>query len=129
MLQNNLGNALQSVESTHAFENRRRALAAYDEALKVRTRGDMPLEYANTIANRAACLWGLPDDEAAPAAGNLHNLRQARHLLSEALEIFGQHGELDKVAAVSESLADIAAELAAAETSPPLPPAVPDTAG
>ncbi|WP_227651756.1 hypothetical protein, partial [Klebsiella pneumoniae] len=38
MLQNNLGNALQYVSSSHTLENNLRALDAYDEALKVRTR-------------------------------------------------------------------------------------------
>ena len=62
MLQNNLGNALQYVSSSHAVENNLRALDAYDEALKVRTRGTTPLEYANTIANKANCLLNLADD-------------------------------------------------------------------
>ena len=38
MLQNNLGNALQYVSSSHTLENNLRAIEAYDEALKVRTR-------------------------------------------------------------------------------------------
>ena len=38
MLQNNLGNALQYASSSHTLENNLRALDAYDEALKVRTR-------------------------------------------------------------------------------------------
>ncbi|MEX7342288.1 hypothetical protein AB2C95_32270, partial [Pseudomonas aeruginosa] len=46
MLQNNLGNALQYVSSSHTLENNLRALDAYDEALKVRTRETTPLEYA-----------------------------------------------------------------------------------
>jgi tetratricopeptide (TPR) repeat protein len=114
MLQNNLGNALQSVASSHALDNRLRALAAYDEALRVRTRGEMPLEYANTVANRATCLWGLPDDLEDPASGNEANLREVRRLLGEALEIFAEHGEAMKVASVREALAEIEAELAAA---------------
>ena len=36
MLQNNLGNALQYLVSSHPVENNLRAIAAYDEALKVR---------------------------------------------------------------------------------------------
>jgi tetratricopeptide (TPR) repeat protein len=114
MLQNNLGNALQSVTSTHALDNSLRALEAYDQALRVRTRGEMPLEYANTIANRATCLWGLPDDCDNPEAGNPANLRQARHLLGEALEIFSEHGETAKAISVREALAAIGAEIAAA---------------
>ena len=38
MLQNNLGNALQYVSSSHRVENGFRALEAYDEALRVRTK-------------------------------------------------------------------------------------------
>jgi tetratricopeptide (TPR) repeat protein len=123
MLQNNLGNALQSVTSNHALDNSLRALEAYDQALRVRTRADMPLEYANTIANRATCLWGLPDDMENPAAGNRGNLREARRLLGEALEIFAEHGESAKVSSVREALAGIGAELAAAEggTEVPVP--------
>jgi tetratricopeptide (TPR) repeat protein len=114
MLQNNLGNALQSVTSAHALDNSLRALEAYDQALRVRTRAEMPLEYANTIANRATCLWGLPDDPADPAAGNAANLQQAHRLLGEALEIFDEHGETAKSASVRETLAAIGAEIAAA---------------
>ncbi|HEV7671893.1 MAG TPA: hypothetical protein VGS22_25505 [Thermoanaerobaculia bacterium] len=111
MLQNNLGNALQSVGSSHAIENSLRALEAYDEALRVRTRREMPLEYANTIANKATCLWGLPDDPASPGAGRFGNLQQAERLLAEALEIFDESGETAKSASVCEALADIGVEL------------------
>ena len=78
MLQNNLGNALQYASSSHTLENNLRALDAYDEALKVRTREASPLEYANTIANKANCLWNLPDDPESPEAGNRANLTLAR---------------------------------------------------
>ena len=53
MINNNLGNALQYASSSHVLENNLRALAAYDEALRVRNPRDTPLEYANTIANKA----------------------------------------------------------------------------
>ena len=81
MLQNNLGNALQYASSSHMVENNLRALDAYDEALKVRTRETTPLEYANTIANKANCLWNLPDDPQRTDNGNHANLRTARALL------------------------------------------------
>ena len=80
MLQNNLGNALQYAASGHQVENGYRALQAYDEALKVRTRRAMPDAYATTIANKANCLVNLPDDPAAPAHGNAANLGTAIEL-------------------------------------------------
>jgi len=120
MLQNNLGNALQSVSSSHAVENSLRALDAYAEALRVRTRRDMPLEYANTIANKATCLWGLPDDPQDPRAGNRANLREAHALLTEAEAIFAEFGEGQKADSVRQARLEMAAELAAAGT-PPLP--------
>lgn len=92
LLQNNLGNALQSVASSHALENHERALAAYEEALKVRTRAARPLEYANTLANRANCLW------------TLGRIDEAKAGYAEAREIFAAHGELEKVQAVSEAM-------------------------
>ena len=92
MLQNNLGNALQSVASSHAAENHARALAAYDEALKVRTRSARPVEYANTLANRANCLW------------TLGRLDEAKASYAEARELFMAHGELDKARAVTEAM-------------------------
>ena len=92
MLQNNLGNALQSVASSHAAENHVRALAAYDEALKVRTRAARPVEYANTLANRANCLWTLGRVEEAKAA------------YAQARDIFSAHGETEKVRAVTEAM-------------------------
>ncbi len=105
MLQNNLGNALQYVSSAHRVENGFRALDAYDEALRVRTRRDAPLAYANTIANKANCLANLPDDPAAPEAGNPANLRAAAGLYAEARALFEAHGEHAKAAAVAEALA------------------------
>ncbi|MEP7012139.1 MAG: hypothetical protein ABJC13_17595 [Acidobacteriota bacterium] len=117
MLQSNLGNALQSVTTSHALENRLRALDAYDEALRVRTRKDMPLEYANTLANKATCLWGLPDDPQSPESGDFANLKQAQRLLAEALEIFDESDEIMKSASVREALDQIGEELAEAQSS------------
>jgi len=117
MLQNNLGNALQYASSSHVVENNLRALEAYDEALKVRTRETTPLAYANTIANKANCLWNLPDDPAQPDAGNRANLREARACYAEAREIFLAHGDADKAGIVAEAVTQIEREILA------LPPA------
>jgi len=114
MLQNNLGNALQYASSRNFVENNLRALDAYDEALKVRTRATMPLEYATTIANKAKCLWSLPDDVERPGSGNTRNLRQARAYYSEAREIFAAHGERAQARAMSRACAQIDRELLAA---------------
>jgi tetratricopeptide (TPR) repeat protein len=109
MLQNNLGNALQYASTSHAIENCLRALDAYDEALKVRTRAAMPLAYASTIANKANCLWNLPDDVEHPG----RRLREARAYYGEAREIFAAHGERDKAFAVSQSCDQLDRELLA----------------
>jgi tetratricopeptide (TPR) repeat protein len=113
MLQNNLGNALQYASSSHVIENNLRALEAYDEALKVRTRETTPLEYANTIANKANCLWNLPDDPAAPEQGNRANLTQARSYYAEARELFMRHGEVEKARIVGEAATQIEREILA----------------
>jgi tetratricopeptide (TPR) repeat protein len=113
MLQNNLGNALQYASSRHGIENNLRALEAYDEALKVRTPERAPLEYANTIANKANCLWNLPDDAAAPDRGNRANLAQAKAYYEAASRIFAAHGELAKVEIVAGALAELDGALAA----------------
>ncbi len=112
MLQNNLGNALQYVSSSHSVENCLRALDAYDEALKVRTRATTPAEYANTIANYANCLRNLPDDVERPEQGNRANLCKALDQYHEAVEIFTAFGETQKVDVVSEMIVEIEAELA-----------------
>jgi tetratricopeptide (TPR) repeat protein len=111
MLQNNLGNALQYVSSSHSVENCLRALDAYDEALKVRTRATTPGEYANTIANYANCLRNLPDDVEHPERGNRSNLDKALKQYGEAVEIFTSFGDMQKVEAVGEMIAEIEAEL------------------
>lgn len=111
MLQNNLGNALQYASSSHPIENNFRALEAYDEALKVRTRETMAVEYANTIANKANCLWNLPDDADNPDNGNSRNLKAARDYYAEARQIFMHNGELDKARIVSEAFGLIEREL------------------
>lgn len=112
MLQNNLGNALQQASTSHAIENRLRAILAYEEALKVRTRARAPLEYGNTIANKAHCLCGIPDDPARPELGQRENLRHARELLQEACSIFEEHGEADKQQMLADFLAELQLELA-----------------
>ncbi len=117
MLQNNLGNALQYASSSHSAENNLRALDAYDEALKVRKRETTPIEFANTIANRANCLWNLPDDLHRPEAGNPVNLSLARSAYSEAREIFMAHGELDKARIVAEAVDQIEREILSLSTT------------
>jgi hypothetical protein len=109
MLQNNLGNALQYASSSHVAQNNLRALDAYDEALKVRTREAAPLQYANTIANRANCLWNLPDDPEHPEDGNRANLALVVALIAGAVaSVIG--GALGGVAIGGKSLGN---ELAA----------------
>jgi len=117
MLQNNLGNALQYASTSHRVENGFRALQAYDEALKVRNSRDTPGEYANTIANKANCLANLPDDPAAPEAGNAANIAAARDLYTEALGIFQATGEVAKAETVLEAIAELSEPLSA----PPQP--------
>lgn len=112
MLQNNLGNALQYASSSHRLENNLRALQAYDEALRVRTRASTPVEYANTIANKANCLWNLPDDPEHPDGGNRGNLIRAKALYEEAHEIFLGHGAGDKAQAVAGALEQLTSEIA-----------------
>ncbi|ACK52640.1 conserved hypothetical protein [Methylocella silvestris BL2] len=111
MLQNNLGNALQYASSSHTVENNLRALDAYDEALKVRTREAMPLEYANTIANKANCRWNLPDDLEKADAGNRANMLLAQECYREAREIFSGSGEFEKARIVTEACDQIGREL------------------
>ena len=111
MLQNNLGNALQYASSSHPVENNFRAIEAYDEALKVRARETMPIEYANTIANKANCLWNLPDDPGHPEFGNRQNLMTARNHYAEAREVFMEFGELEKARIVAEAFGLIEREI------------------
>ncbi|MBO0750993.1 MAG: hypothetical protein J2P53_02710 [Bradyrhizobiaceae bacterium] len=118
MLQNNLGNALQYASSSHVVENNLRALVAYDEALKVRRRETSPLEFANTVANKANCLRNLPDEPQHPGRGNRANLAQARACYAQAREIFMAHGEIDKARVVAEAALEIEREILAAEELP-----------
>ena len=111
MLQNNLGNALQYASSSHSVENSLRALDAYDEALRVRRRETTPLEYANTIANKANCLANLPDELEHPERGNFANLAQAKRCYLEAQQIFMTHGEPDRARIVAEAVMQIEREI------------------
>lgn len=115
MLQNNLGNALQYVSSGHPIENNLRAIEAYDEALKVRTREASPLEYANTIANKANCLRNLVDDPEHPERGNRTNLAKAGAYYDDAWAIFAGHGERSKAQILAEARAELAREILALE--------------
>lgn len=84
MVHNNLGNALQSIASADPQHDLQRALAAYDEALRVRTRADSPLEHAATLANKAACLARM-------AEGAL-----ARDLYQQAAQVFAAAGDAER---------------------------------
>jgi len=116
MLQNNLGNALQYLPSTHPVENNVKAIAAYDEALKVRTARDTPLEYANTLANRANALLNLPDDVEHPEQGNPHNLKQAQADYQEAHRIFQELGQMEQANTVAQVLQDTELELSSSSS-------------
>jgi tetratricopeptide (TPR) repeat protein len=111
MIQNNLGNALQYATSGHPLQNNLRALEAYDAALEVRNARDTPLEYANTIANKANVLRNLPDDVAATLPAGPHNLRQARDYYAEAHAIFQRFQQTDGADRVAEMLHEIDIEL------------------
>lgn len=111
MLQNNLGNALQYLVSSHPLDNNLRAIAAYDEALKVRNPKDTPLEYANTISNKANVLFNLPDNPEKPEAGNPQNLLQARAYYQEAWQIFTQHQQIEQAEAVAQAIQELETEM------------------
>ncbi|BAY94716.1 MULTISPECIES: hypothetical protein [unclassified Tolypothrix] len=104
MLQNNLGNAWQYLVTAHPLENNLRAIAAYDEALKVRNRQDTPIEYAHTISNKAYALRHLPDNFQQPEAHNSHNLSQSRTYYQEAWEIFSQYQHLKQAQLIAQLL-------------------------
>lgn len=101
MLQNNLGNALQYVSSSHALENNLRALAAYDQALRVRTKRTTPLLYATTIANKANCLCNFGEKE---------KLEEALELCRSAHKIFISQDQ-GNIQVLSDRIAEIEAEL------------------
>lgn len=117
MIQNNLGNALQYAASGHRLENNLRALAAYDEALKVRNPRDTPLEYANTLANKANVLRNLPDDPDAPGLGRESALSRARALYAEARELFARFRHEHGVSVVDEAIGEIDQELSSQPSS------------
>lgn len=109
MIQNNLGNALQVVTSSHALENHLRALAAYDEALRVRNPRDTPLAYAHTIANKANVLRRLEPDAARDVslAALSDPLAEALRLVREAGALFATHGDGEKAALMAEAATEI----------------------
>ena len=111
MLQNNLGNALQYLVSSHPVENNLRAILAYNEALKVRNPQDTPLEYANTISNKANVLFNLPDNPEKPELGNQRNLLQAREYYQQAWQIFTDNQQREQAEIVSKALEDLAAQI------------------
>jgi tetratricopeptide (TPR) repeat protein len=111
MINNNLGNALQYASSSHVLENNLRALAAYDEALRVRNPRDTPVEYANTIANKANVLRNLVADPARASLG-ADPLNDALALVREAQVLFERFGDAAKAALMHEASAEIEAERA-----------------
>lgn len=111
MLQNNLANALQCLSSTHQVENNFKALAAYNEALKVRTPQNAPIEWANTISNKANVLFNLPDDVKYPERGNQNNLIQAKTYYQKAQKMFSRYGQWEQVEVVKKALQDVEIQL------------------
>jgi tetratricopeptide (TPR) repeat protein len=113
MLQNNLGNALQYLISSHPIDNNLRAISAYDEALKVRNLQDTPVEYAQTIANKANVLFNLPDNIEKPELGNPNNLLKAKKYYEQAWQIFTEHQQMEQAEIVANVLQDLNTELQA----------------
>jgi len=107
MLQNNLGNTLQCLASAHCLDNLVQAIAAYDEALKVRNLQNTPLDYANTIANKANALFKLPDDVAKPEMGNAQNLRQTRTYYQQAWTIFTNYKQVEQAEIVAQAMQEV----------------------
>jgi tetratricopeptide (TPR) repeat protein len=114
MLQNNLGNALQATRGRRPFESLLEAVAAYDAALRVRTAHDMPIEFANTIANKANALMNLPDDVDHPEKGNPANLVAAADLLEQAQDLFAANGLVHRAKVVADLAGELRAEVEAA---------------
>ncbi len=114
MLQNNLGNALQYASTSHIVENNLRALEAYGEALKVRTREAAPIAWANTTANKANCLANLPDAALGHPPGSGCNRGEALSLYRAALTVFEAHGEAEKCQAVRDAIAALEGEASGA---------------
>ena len=107
MLQNSLGNVFQYAATGRRAESRRRALAAYEEALRVRTVEHMPLEYADTIVNKASCLAGLSDETGVPGPQNRGDLETAIELFTQASKIFGDHGDLARSGLIEQVLIEL----------------------
>jgi hypothetical protein len=93
------------------LEDALRAPDVYDEELDVRARAAAPLAYAHTIVDRARALADLPDDLAAPHAGNHINLKRAYDDYAEACEILLAHGEHERAYQVAAAAAEIASAL------------------
>ncbi len=77
----------------------------------MRGRDNAPMEYANTIANKANCLLNLPDDPENPGAGNPRHIAQAIKNFREASELFTALGAHDRAAATGELVQDLEAEI------------------
>jgi hypothetical protein len=72
---------------------------------------DTPYEYANTVCNKANCLWNLPDNLEKPEEGNRDRLREARGYYREANDIFMKHGDMTKVNMIKETLEQLDADI------------------
>jgi tetratricopeptide (TPR) repeat protein len=79
MNQNNLGNALlRSGERESVTGRQEEAVTAYREALKERTREQVPLQWAQTQNNIGNALWKLGEREGGP--GRLEEAKTATAL-------------------------------------------------
>ncbi|MEQ1653776.1 MAG: hypothetical protein ABL897_14935, partial [Hyphomicrobium sp.] len=65
---------------------------------------------ANTIANKANCLWNLPDDATNPDAGNRQNLSLARQYYGDARALFNAAGEIEKARIIGQAIDQIERE-------------------
>ena len=91
--------------SAKVLENNLRAFEACDEALKVRNPRDTPVEYANTIANKAIVLRNLPADTKTNSGQSVGE--HAAALYREAMTLFKQFGLDDRAELLAASLAGI----------------------
>jgi tetratricopeptide (TPR) repeat protein len=102
MTQNNLGNAYLFLPTGDRSENLRRAIACYENALRVYTETEFPYEWASTQYNLGVALAYLADETG--DARLLDSARACFEAAARGFEAVGLHGQAAHARQILERL-------------------------
>jgi hypothetical protein len=104
MTQHNLGNAYSELPTGDRSENLRRAIACYENALRVYTETEFPYDWASTQHNLGAAYFELPTGESGDATRTCATAIACLEAAARGFEAVGLHERAGQVRQIARRL-------------------------